>query len=164
MTKGFLGINKVRLPREVASEGHLFLRYAGLKHSEGIVLWVGVTEGTTFHITDLLIPHQTGIRTSDGVCAVIEGPELRRIGLELYQAKRQLFAQVHSHPTDAYHSETDDRNAIVTTMGGMSLVVPDFATRAFDLDDYATYRLAEDGAWNEMHPHDVRQLIEIVEA
>lgn len=161
--KGFLGINKVRLPREIALEGHRFLRLAGEKHCEGIALWVGYTDGTVFQVTNLLIPRQAGVHTESGVCAVIEGAELRRIGMELYKANRELFAQIHSHPTEAYHSETDDEFAIVTTMGGLSLVVPDFAVRPFDLDDYASYRLSEQGIWDEMNPRDVTRLIEIVE-
>lgn len=161
--RGFLGINRVVLPREIAMEGHLFLRHVGQRECEGIALWVGVPEETTFRVTDLVIPRQSGIRTSEGICAVVEGPELRRIGLELYQAKRQLFAQIHSHPTDAYHSATDDKFAVVTTMGGMSFVVPDFATAPFDLNEYATYRLSEDGVWNEMPPREVEQLVQIVE-
>jgi hypothetical protein len=161
--KGFLGIDHVVLPREIALEGHKFLRYAGQRESEGIALWVGKTEGTTFLVTHLLIPKQTAIRSDDGVCAVIEAPELRRIGLELYNAGLQLFAQIHSHPTDAYHSSTDDENSIVTVMGGLSFVVPDFAARPFDLDEYATYRLSEEGIWDEMHPRDVTKLIEVLE-
>jgi len=161
---GYLDINKVLLPREITLEGHRFLRLAGEQHSEGIALWAGYTEGTTFVVTSLLIPRQKGIRREDGVCAVVEGAELRRIGLELYKAGRQLFAQIHSHPTEAYHSSTDDQYAIVSTMGGLSLVVPDFAVRPFDLDEYATYRLSEKGVWDELHPRDVAQLIQIVGA
>lgn len=161
--KGFLGINNVALPRKIALESHRFLRLAGQQYSEGIALWVGYTEGPTFRVTDLLIPRQTGLCSETGVCAVIEGPELRRIGMELYKANRQLFAQIHSHPTEAYHSDTDDACAIVTTMGGLSLVVPDFAVRPFSLDEYATYRLSEEGIWTEMHPREVARLIEIVE-
>lgn len=161
--KGFLGIDKVRLPREIALEGHRFLRLRGEQQLEGIALWVGNVQGTIFDVTDLLVPKQKGIRAESGVCAVIEGPELRRIGMEIYNAKKQLFAQIHSHPTEAYHSDTDDEFPIVTTMGALSLVVPDFATRPFNLDEYATYRLSEQGEWIEMRPRDVTRLIEIVE-
>jgi len=159
---GFQGIKRVLLPREIALEGHRFLRLAGEQHSEGIALWAGYADGTTFLVTDLLIPKQTGIRREDGICAVVEGSELRRIGLELYKAGRQLFAQIHSHPTEAYHSSTDDEYAIVNTMGGLSLVVPDFAVRPFNLDEYATYRLSEKGAWDELNPREVAQLIHVV--
>jgi hypothetical protein len=161
--KGFLGIDKVILPRKIALDGHRFLRLVGERYSEGIALWAGYAEGTTFVVTHLLIPGQTGVRSDEGVCAVIDGPELRRIGMELYKANRQLIAQIHSHPTEAYHSDTDDEFAIVTIMGGLSLVVPDFAVRPFDLVEYATYRLSEQGIWTEMHPRDVAKLIEIVE-
>ena len=153
----------LRLAGEVA-QSSTALKLAGEQHSEGIALWAGYQKEDVFLVTNLVIPRQTGYRGDDGVCAVIEGPELRRIGLELYKAGRQLFAQIHSHPTDAYHSATDDEYAIVTTMGGLSLVVPDFAIRPFDLDEYATYRLSEKGSWEEISLGDVSRLIQIVEA
>jgi hypothetical protein len=56
---------------------------------------------------------------------------------------------VHSHPTEAYHSETDDRYAIVTEDGGHSLVVPDFARHPMALSGCAIYRLHR-GSWLEL--------------
>lgn len=127
------------------------------------MLWVGNVDGSSFRVTNLLIPRQTAVRSDSGICAVVEGSELRRIGMELYKEKLQLVAQVHSHPTNAYHSETDDEFAIVTTMGGLSLVVPDFAVGPFDLNEYAAYRLTESGSWEELNRREVARLIEVVD-
>lgn len=159
---GFLDINRVLVPVEIVLEGHRFLRLVGEKHLEGIALWAGYREGATFVVSDLLIPRQRGVASDQGLCAVIDGDELARIGRELYQAQKLLFAQLHTHPTEAYHSTTDDEYSIVTTMGGLSLVIPDFAIRPFNLDDSAIYRLNGKGVWAELNPEAASQLISIV--
>lgn len=158
---GFLDIDCVRVPREAVTEGHRFLRLAGQQHMEGICLWVGYREGTSFIVSDLLIPKQRGVSSDSGLCAIIHGDELGRIGRMLYEAKKLLFGQLHTHPTEAYHSVTDDENSIVTTLGGLSLVIPDFAVRPFELDNCAIYRLDADGIWAEMHPRAAAELIRI---
>jgi len=81
---------------------------------------------------------------------VVDGPELHRINVWLYEHEMTLIAQIHSHPTDAYHSETDDAIPIITTPGGLSLVVPDFARGPADLTTYAIFRLSESGDWKEL--------------
>jgi hypothetical protein len=145
----FSDIQAVIVPREVLDDGHEFMRAAGLRGNEGIVLWVGQKDGPTFHVTTLAIPKQRGIRTADGICAVIEGPELARLNMELYKSKLQLIAQVHSHPGAAYHSTTDDEFAVATRIGCFSLVVPDFATRPFSFAEAAIYRINSAGQWLE---------------
>ena len=159
---GFLDIRQVIVPREIVSEGHRFLRLVGEQRMEGIALWAGYREGESiFVVSDLLIPRQRGVSSDQGLCAVIHGDELARIGRELYEARKVLFAQLHTHPTEAYHSETDDEFSIVTTVGGVSLVIPDFATRPFDLDECAIYRLDEEGIWQELSHNAARTLIQI---
>lgn len=160
--KGYLGINLVTVPKQVTLDGHKFLRLMGVRGSEGLVLWVGTVDGSAFNVTDLVIPKQKGVVGDSGVCVVVDTEEMRRLNYALFQAKKELVAQVHSHPTDAYHSDTDDEYPIVTTMGGLSLVAPDFASRPFDLRDYATYRLSEKATWDEMRERDVLKLIKIV--
>jgi hypothetical protein len=72
-----------------------------------------------------------------------------------------LIAQIHSHPTRAYHSETDDAYPIITKIGGISIVVPDFAAGDIDLKRWAIYRLTENASWIELTETQKLQLIEI---
>jgi hypothetical protein len=155
----FAAIESVRIPKTVVDEGQLFLRKAGAAGCEGMVLWVGRADDKTFHVTDLLIPRQKGIKTKDGVCVVVDGDEMHRINMGLFESGLRLIAQVHSHPTLAYHSETDDRYALATTTGCFSLVVPDFAVRSFSLADCATYRLRKTGEWVEVPSERVRSTL-----
>ncbi len=143
----FSDIQAVMVPREVLDDGQAFMRATGLRGNEGMVLWVGKKDGPTFQVTNLVIPEQRGVRTSDGICVIVEGPELARLNMELYKGKLQLIAQVHSHPSAAYHSTTDDEFAVATRIGCFSLVVPDFATRPFSFAETAIYRINSAGQW-----------------
>ena len=126
-----------------------------------MVLWVGKPEGKKFGVTKVLVPRQRGIKTKDGVCVVVESPEMHRINVELFKSGLRVIAQVHTHPTNAYHSDTDDEYAIATTAGSLSLVIPDFARRPFNLMECAVYRLDKTGIWQDVPPPRARALISI---
>lgn len=158
---GFTDINQVLVTRAITQETQRFLRTMGERGHEGVALWVGRPGGARFEVTNLLIPRQKATRTLDGVCASVDADEMYRVNAELFKADLRLIAQVHSHPTDAYHSDTDDENALVRTVGCLSLVVPDFAVRSFSLADTAVYRLDRAGAWQELDSRAVAMLIRI---
>lgn len=157
----FNEIEQVILPKVLVDETQLFLREVGATGREGMVLWVGHAEEKLFRITNNMIPRQRGVKTKDGVCVIVDADEMHRINVELFRAGLRLIAQVHSHPTEAYHSETDDEYAIATTTGCLSLVIPDFAARDFDLEDCAVYRLNRNGDWQQVSPDRVKSLIAI---
>ncbi len=158
-----MGVESVRVPRELALETHDRLRLIGRQDLEGFALWAGVLEDGIFIVTHVRIPEQAGLRTDDGVLVAVGSDELHRLNVWLYEEGLTLIAQIHSHPTDAYHSETDDALPIVTTLGGLSLVVPFFARATFSLDDYAVYRLMPHEGWTELAADEVSELIVIEE-
>lgn len=155
-------IEAVLVPRHVAAETQRFLQAVGLRGQEGLVLWVGNVIEKKCHVTQPLVPRQRGIRTADGVCAVVDSDEMHRINVELFKTGLQLIAQIHSHPSDAYHSETDDKHAIANSIGCLSLVVPDFAAGNFNLAKTAVYRLSRAGEWVELDQHSATGLIRLV--
>ena len=57
--------------------------------------------------------------------------------------------QVHSHPADAYHSETDDNYPIATLDGSLSIVLPFFGRDGWESSNIAAYRLGPNG-WVEL--------------
>lgn len=148
---------EIQVPRKVLLDGYEFMRSAGKVKLEGMVLWAGVQAGQGFTVTELIVPKQKGLRTPDGVCAIVEGDELRRLNMYLYRNSLELIGQVHTHPTEAYHSTTDDQYAIATTIGSFSIVVPNFAVIDYALSECAVYRLDAKGIWIEVdesaHPN-----------
>jgi hypothetical protein len=72
------------------------------------------------------------------------------------------MVQIHSHPGVPYHSETDDRFAMVTIEGGLSIVVPLFGfTYLGDLHSCAIFRLRS-GVWSWLPPDESGALVKIV--
>jgi hypothetical protein len=159
--KGFLGVKTIIVPRAMVAEAHAHLRRVGRAGFEGFALWAGVSAGQSFTVLQTVIPTQKGIKAEKGVCVRVESEELHRINVWLYEHGYTLIAQIHSHPTDAYHSETDDEYPIVTTLGGISIVVPDFAQRSFMLEECAVYRLMPADGWVELSAEEVNALIRV---
>jgi hypothetical protein len=69
--------------------------------------------------------------------------------------------QVHTHPDDAYHSDTDNTYPIATTLGSLSIVVPNFAREGLVCPGMKVYRLASAG-WVEVSVADVQTLVRAV--
>lgn len=159
--KGFLGVKTITVPRAVVAEAHAHLRRVGRAGFEGFALWAGVVDGQSFTVRQTIIPTQKGVKAEEGVCVRVESEELHRINVWLHEHGYTLIAQIHSHPTDAYHSETDDAYPIVTTLGGISIVVPDFAQRPFMLEECAVYRLMPGEGWIELSPAEMNGLIRV---
>lgn len=160
---GLLGIRRVLVPRMKIIESHAHLQRVGAEALEGFVLWAGSLSGDTFCVQETVIPVQTGLRIAGGVCVSVGAEELHRINVWLYKHKLTLIAQLHSHPTNAFHSETDDSFPIVTTVGGFSIVVPNFARQQIRPNDCAVYRLLPQQGWVRMVARDVRETIFVVE-
>lgn len=119
-------VSKFAVPAEVVETTEQSLRHAGEVGYELFVLWSGVCRGAVFEVQVAHVPHQTSYRLQTGLCVRVEGDALHKLNAWLFDSGQILGAQVHAHPTDAYHSETDDSFPIVTMLGGLSLVVPDF--------------------------------------
>ena len=160
---GFLDLEGLVVPRRLADAAQEHLREVGRCGNEGFALWIGRRTGHVFHVDETVIPEQRGLQFNSGVCVTVGSEELFRINKYLYATGRQLVAQLHSHPTDAYHSETDDAYPIATTAGAFSLVVPDFAARPFSLHESAVYRLVPGDGWLEFPASAVRRMISISE-
>lgn len=154
-------VRHIRVPGAVADEVQQWLRLAGQQSCEGVGFWAGTQEDETFDVRAAYIPRQLAGRSDDGVMVMIPGDELFRMNVWLHQQRLTLIAQVHSHPGRAYHSETDDDFAVMSRVGGLSIVVPDYARRPFSLAFAAVYRLREMGRWVPLRAREVAALIVI---
>lgn len=157
----FTNINKILVRKTHLIEAFNFLKYAGTKKVEGMALFAGYDKGTTFHIEELIIPKQTSYILEQGLMYAVDSEELHKLNIWLYQNDMKLIAQIHSHPQEAYHSTTDDRYPIVDTYGGISIVVPNFATGIIDLADWAVFRLSLKKSWDILNSKEVNNLFEV---
>ena len=146
------------MPGSIVRKTEENLRKAGEEGCEMFILWSGVAEGDGFEFRTAHAPRQTAYRLRDGLAVKVSGQALHRLNRWLLDHNEILAAQVHAHPTDAFHSETDDTFPIVTARGGLSLVAADFAQRGLMDRSSALFRLAEEG-WVEV-PH-LRELLTV---
>jgi hypothetical protein len=150
------------VPAGIVDATDKHLRAAGHRGAECFVLWSGVAVGTSFVVRTMHVPRQTAYRSPEGISVRVEGPELHRLNVWLFEHGEQLGVQVHSHPTQAYHSETDDAYPIVTVRGAVSIVVPDFALAGLRGPGVAFYRLTS-STWDEVPSREVTRLIQFTE-
>ena len=146
------------VPADICDASDRHLREAGLVGNERFILWTGIVLDGRLLVKTMHVPKQTAFRSSSGLCVRVEADELHRLNVWLYENGERLAIQVHSHPTEAYHSDTDDAYPIVTTLGGLSLVVPEFARYGVRGPGTALYRLSNKG-WEALSPRDARQVL-----
>lgn len=136
------------------------LRRAGDEGYELFVLWTGVKEDVRFRVHHIHVPAQDSYRTEDGLLVHVDGQALHKLNVWLFEHGEQLAAQVHAHPTEAFHSETDDAFPIASQLGSLSLVAADFCSRGLLDPTSAAYRLGPDG-WGEVPT--LQSVIEVVD-
>lgn len=141
--------NELRVPDSVLRPTLEFLQERGRKGYEGFVVWGARQVGEhSLDFTSCYVPEQTAHKTKDGLLVTVDGDALFRMNRAFYQSGEIAAGQVHTHPTDAYHSDTDDHFPLVTLRGALSLVIPDFAKAGRSgVERWAWYRLAGPAQW-----------------
>jgi len=141
-------VERFHVPARIVKETEETLRKSGSEGYEAFVLWSGQQNGRLFSVRTAHVPKQDSYRLNSGLCVRVDGSELHRLNVWLYEAGEILAVQVHAHPDDAYHSETDDTYPIVATLGGLSIVAAEFCRDQLFTSSTAIYRLYPDG-WTE---------------
>lgn len=150
-----------RVPRTKIVETEEALRAAGADGYEVFVLWSGRLDGGSFEVRTLHVPQQSSYRLDTGLLVRVEGDALHRLNTWLYEHDELLGVQVHAHPTDAYHSDTDNTYPIVTTIGALSIVAADFAAHGLLNEATAAYRLTKTG-WDDLGAVGLDRVLEVV--
>jgi hypothetical protein len=156
---GFSGISEIVIPIECVQLAYDHLRAVGEEGFEGVALFAGKQSHNQFRVSRALIPKQVALSIEHGLLYSVHGEELHRLNVFLFENELSLIAQVHSHPKEAFHSETDDAYPIVTTAGCISIVVPDFAAGPINIDSWAVYRLTEDSEWKKLSLVEQKKII-----
>jgi hypothetical protein len=150
-------VHRFRIPIDVVQQTEHVLRSVGESGFEAFLLWSGTQDGSHFNVRTVHVPLQNTYKLEGGLCVHIDADELHALNAWLFRAKEVLAVQVHAHPGEAYHSDTDSAYPIVTTLGGLSIVAADFCRQSLFSVDTAIYRLQLDG-WIKQSIH----LIEVV--
>ena len=149
---GLMNVKSFVIATQVMDDTISFLRQVGSNGLEGFVIWGGqLISETHLEFQRTYIPKQKGLVTESGLLVLVDGDALFEVNREAHELHHILAAQVHTHPTEAYHSDTDDHYPLVTLKGALSIVIPDFAKHApNDFQRWAWYRLKDYGIWTPL--------------
>lgn len=156
-------LRKYLIPQQVLDETRTFLRKRGERGVEGVVLWLGeIVDDETGRVLAAYIPDQIARRSELGVSV-----EVTQEGLTLLISRLPegifVLIRVHSHPTDAFHSDLDDDNMLISHTNAISIVVPDFAVHPIELEHCSVNELHHDDGWVELDRLDVRERFRVTE-
>jgi hypothetical protein len=138
-------VRAFQVPSAIVDTTDDALREAGTSGHERFALWTGSVHDQKFLIEHVYVPEQRSYSGKDGVHVRVGAQDLDRLNRWLYENGQVLAVQVHSHPKEAYHSETDNTYPIVTTLGGLSIVVPNFGRGGIRSSGTVAYRLSRKG-------------------
>jgi len=149
-------------PIEISSDGvhkTIALFREACEH-ECVLLWLGRKEGSVQRIVEVYRPIQ------DSAIDYFEIPREGMAALMQRLREQGLFvvSQVHTHPSEAFHSPADDRWAIVRHVGALSVVLPHFAkstTLANFLQQSVFFELNASNKWNKISPPALKRRLRI---
>ena len=144
------------IPQRVLQQTREFLRERGEHGVEGVVLWLGeIVDDETGSLLAAYVPEQVAIRSELGVAVEVTREGLTRLITSL-PAGVFVLVRVHSHPTNAFHSDLDDTNMLISHTNAISIVVPDFAREPIVLEHCSVNELRHGVGWVELDPAAVR--------
>jgi hypothetical protein len=138
------GNGALRLASSVLQETFRILRACGRGECECAAYWIGPPDSRSAN----RVEHPVHQRSPFGY--EINDTWLTNFWKGLAASRQSVKAQVHTHPGEAFHSTTDDTWPIVSQVGFLSIVIPDFAKGEVSLANAWIGRLHEDGTWRRV--------------
>jgi proteasome lid subunit RPN8/RPN11 len=118
---------------------------------ESVVLWLAQRTGASCAVRMVFVPLQQA-----GVDYFTIPPEgVREVLTQCRNTGVYVAAQLHTHPSEPFHSEADDELALIRHKNALSFVFPDFAAnvKAPIFSAAATlFRLSGDNRWEFVPP------------
>jgi hypothetical protein len=151
------------IPQRVLDATRAVLVDRGEHGVEGVVLWVGeLIDDETGKILAAYVPEQIAHRSSYGVSVEVTQAGLTRLISELPEGVFVLV-RVHSHPSEAFHSDLDDENMLISHENAISIVIPFFARDPIELELCSVNELHHGSGWVELDPDAVRRRFRITD-
>lgn len=151
-------IKEVQVPRKVLNSTFEFLRKYGKYSLESHALWVGNDESNIFCVSDVWFPKQY----NSSISYEVPEKEVHRINVELNELDLTAIAQVHTHPSSAFHSCTDDHWSMLVLPGSFSIVIPNYGfIKEDNLNEWSIYRY-NGREWLNVYKKEVKVLFQII--
>ncbi len=143
------------VPRPILEETERLLAVSSERKTEMVLLWSGRPRPGEIAVARVWLPRQV---VSRGFF-LIPSDELFELNRDLHAIGHVLVAQLHTHPTLAFHSETDDRYAVTSSEGGLSVVVPHFGLVSPAEVEQCAYFCFRGGKWCRLSPISAREAV-----
>jgi hypothetical protein len=134
-----------RLECGMLEETFRHFRQCGAGREECQVLWLSSWENPEV-IAKIVHPRHRAGRGG----FVLDDRWLNDFWMELGDTNMGIRFQVHTHPMEAFHSQTDDDYPIIHKPGFLSLVIPNFALGPVGFKDAYLTEIQPDGRWQEV--------------
>jgi proteasome lid subunit RPN8/RPN11 len=154
------GLTTITVSLQAIEQTLALLREYGARRCECIVLWLGRRRAGAIDVIEVYRP----IQQVQSHIFYITPLGMDAVRDRLRAGRLMVAAQVHTHPEEAFHSEADDRGAIIRHRGALSLVVPWFAGRTRAecfFGDTKVFRLDPSDEWIELLHREVNQCIQV---
>jgi proteasome lid subunit RPN8/RPN11 len=143
-----LAFDRVFVPSLVLDHTELVLRQAGIQGHEGFAVWAGTLAGGDAHVATVLVPRAT----TEAWHREITPETTARVLTALDERDLVPVVQLHSHPRQAFLSDTDAIRPLVAVPGFVSVVIPDFGFADLaDVELWSAHEYAGRGQWRELH-------------
>lgn len=159
-----VSIRRLDVPAPVFRRTLDRLSGAGRAVSESVAYWSGTLRRFRVGAVRSVIfaDDYAGFASSPGHASVTLNTALQ-IGSEVHRRGEVMFAQVHTHPCEAFHSRVDDAHPISHRRGFFSLVIPYFGAGIDSIGQCRAYEHLGGGAWRGLRPKTIAARFRIAE-
>ena len=154
-------IRQICVPNRILVHTLKHLRGAGSKGSECVVYWTGkLVDKDKLVLIECLRPSQTSTHSWFRVDPLT----LAEIFVKLDKQGSLLVAAIHSHPSGAFHSFTDDRHPAIHEKGLISIVVPNFGFIEEEdfMEESAFYQYEGLRQWRKLGESEISQCFKLL--
>jgi hypothetical protein len=160
-SKTFKEVSKIILPSPCLNKAYKQMRVAAMQCREAMALFAGIEENNIFHIIETIIPERVSVSPNDAAGVEVGAQELLGIRQWLQENEFDLIAQIHSAPRQIFPDAGKIVSPMINIIGGISIVVPDFALGPTNPETWAVYRLSLGNKWIELDKNEICYLFEI---
>ena len=134
-----------RLPSRMIAETFAILRSCGQYRRECQLYWTSPWADAE-QLSEVIHPRHISNRYG----LTIDSDWISKFWDDLAHRDVGVRVQIHTHPFEAFHSETDDRYPLLFAPGFLSLVIPSFAAGRIGFADAYLTEVQPDGTWREV--------------
>lgn len=154
-------IHSVKVLETVFQKTLKELRKVGEKNKEGIAYWSGTLNETNATIKNVMFADEYPEFYNEELFASVSLDMSFKIGEKIHQREEILFAQVHTHPFEAFHSYVDDTYPISHRIGFFSIVIPYFGKNISSLLQCKIFEYKGKAKWHELDKDEIVRKFEV---